>query len=247
MSYLAVALMLAGFPDQAREVSVRTMRTAEDLGKPSNIAICAVNVAAMHQLSFNPRAVLDIAHYAADIGRSHGVAQLASAFNVYGGWAVAVAGNPREGGEQIRRGLAEWLADGQRMPHAWFLSMLAWTYGLDQRFGEAEDTLQDATDAIGELHMEEPIVAWTRADILRMAGADSQTLEAAWRAAVDSSCSKGMRIFELRSTVGLARLLKRQGRGEEARAMLTDVYNWFTEGFDTADLKDAKKLLDELT
>ena len=49
------ALMLAGFQDQAREVSVRTMRIAEDFGKPSNIAICAVNVAAMHQLSFNPR------------------------------------------------------------------------------------------------------------------------------------------------------------------------------------------------
>jgi hypothetical protein len=58
--------------------------------------------------------------------------------------------------------------------------------------------------------------------------------------------SKGMRIFELRSTVGLARLLKRQGRSDEARAMLRDVYNWFTEGFDIADLQDAKKLLDEL-
>jgi adenylate cyclase len=106
--------------------------------------------------------------------------------------------------------------------------------------------MQDATDAIGELQMEEPIVAWTRADILRTAGADSPTLESAWRTAVDSSRSKGMRIFELRSTVGLARLLKRQGRSDEARAMLTDVYNWFTEGFDIADLQDAKKLLDEL-
>jgi hypothetical protein len=131
------------------------------------------------------------------------------------------------------------------IPRAWFLSMLAWTYGLDQRFVEAEDTMQDATDAIGELQ-EEPIVAWTRADILRMAGADSPTLESAWRTAVDSSRSKGMRIFEFRSTVGLARLLKRQGRSDEARAMLTDVYNWFTEGFDIADLQDAKKLLDEL-
>jgi hypothetical protein len=109
--------------------------------------------------------------------------------------------------------------------------MLAWTYALDQRFEEAEDTLQGATAAIGELHMEEPIVNWTRADILRMAGADSTTLEVAWRTTVDSARSMGMRIFDLRSTAGLARLLAQQGRREEARALLGNIYVWFTEGF----------------
>src|SRR6202171_4974182 len=132
------------------------MRTAEELAKPSNIAFCAVNVAAMHQLSFNPQAAFEVSRYAAEISRSHGVAQFASALDVYSGWAVAADGNPREGADQIRRGIAGWLADGGRLPHAWYLSMLAWTYGLDQRFEQAEDTLQDADAAIGELHMEEP-------------------------------------------------------------------------------------------
>ncbi len=59
-------------------------------------------------------------------------------------------------------------------------------------------------------------------------------------------CHQKARFFELRATTSLARLLKRQGKTEEARAMLTEIYNWFTEGFDTADLKDAKALLDEL-
>jgi predicted ATPase len=53
--------------------------------------------------------------------------------------------------------------------------------------------------------------------------------------------------WELRATMSLARLLTEQGRRDEARAMLSEIYNWFTEGFDTADLKDAKALLDELT
>jgi class 3 adenylate cyclase/tetratricopeptide (TPR) repeat protein len=246
MSYLAVALMLAGFPDQAREVSVRTMRTAQELAKPSNIAFCAVNVAAMHQLSFNPQAALEVAGYAAEIGRSHGVAQLASALDVYGGWAVAACGNPHDGADQIRRGIAGWLADGGRLPHAWYLSLLAWTYGLDQRFAEAQDTLQDAAAAIGELHMEEPIVAWTRADILRMSGADSATLEAAWRAAVDSAHAKGMRLFELRSTVGLAQLMADGGQRTPAREMLAAVHDWFTEGADTFDLIAAKRMLTDL-
>jgi class 3 adenylate cyclase/tetratricopeptide (TPR) repeat protein len=246
MSYLAVALMLAGFPDQAREVSVRTMQTAADLKKPSNIAFCAVNVAAMHQLSFNPQAALEISRHAAEIGRASGVAQFASALDVYSGWAVAAGGNPREGADQIRRGIAGWLADGGRLPHAWYLSMLAWTYGLDQRFEEAQDTLQDAVAAIGELHMEEPIVAWTRADILRMAGADRPTLEAAWREAVDSARAKGMRIFELRSTVGLAQLMADRGQQSEAREILTAAHGWFTEGANTFDLLEAQRLLSTL-
>ena len=247
MSYLAVALMLSGFPDQARAVSVRTMRTAEQLAKPSNIAFCAVNVSAMHQLSFNPQAALEIARYAGAIGRSHGVAQLASALDVYGGWAVAACGNPREGADRIRRGIAGWLADGGRLPHAWYLSMLAWTYGLDRRFEQAEDTLQDATAAIGELHMEEPIVAWTRADILRMAGADNATLETAWRAAIDSARAKDMPIFELRSTVGLAQLMAAGGQRSAAREMLAPAHAWFREGADTYDLLAAQRLLSALT
>jgi predicted ATPase len=58
---------------------------------------------------------------------------------------------------------------------------------------------------------------------------------------------QGARLFELRATVSLARLMANQGCCNEARAMLTDIYSWFTEGFDTADLKDAKALLDELS
>jgi hypothetical protein len=247
MSYLAVALILSGFPDQAREVSERTMRTANELAKPSNIAFCAVNVAAMHQLSFNPQATLEVARYAGDIGRAHGVTQLAAALDVYGGWAVAACGNPREGADQIRRGIAGWLADGGRLPHAWYLSMLAWTYALDQRFEEAGDTLADATAAIGELQMEEPIVAWTRADILRMTAADRATLEAAWRAAIDSARAKGMPIFELRSSVGLAQVMADSGQRADARELLAAAHAWFREGADTYDLIAARRLLSTLT
>ena len=64
--------------------------------------------------------------------------------------------------------------------------------------------------------------------------------------AIDAARKHSARIAELRATSNLARLLSRQGRRDEARAMLLEIYSWFTEGFDTADLKDAKALLDEL-
>jgi predicted ATPase len=66
------------------------------------------------------------------------------------------------------------------------------------------------------------------------------------RTAIDVSRQQGARLFELRATVSLAHLLKRQGEADKARQMLADIYNWFTEGFDTTDLKDAQALLEEL-
>ena len=70
--------------------------------------------------------------------------------------------------------------------------------------------------------------------------------ERCFRTAIDIARRQAARFFELRATTSLARLLKRQGKRDEVRAMLSEIYNWFTEGFDTADLKDAKALLDEL-
>jgi predicted ATPase len=67
-----------------------------------------------------------------------------------------------------------------------------------------------------------------------------------FRKAIELARVQSTKVWELRATMSLARLLDRQGRRDEARTMLADIYNWFTEGFDTVDLKDAKALLDEL-
>jgi predicted ATPase len=67
-----------------------------------------------------------------------------------------------------------------------------------------------------------------------------------FRTAIDIARGRKARLFELRATTSLARLLQRQGQRDEARALLSEIYNWFTEGFEFADLKDAKALLDEL-
>ena len=71
-------------------------------------------------------------------------------------------------------------------------------------------------------------------------------VERLFRTAIDTASSRQARSFELRATTSLARLLAKQGHRDEARTMLAEIYNWFTEGFDTPDLKDAKTLLDQL-
>ena len=75
---------------------------------------------------------------------------------------------------------------------------------------------------------------------------DGAEAERCFRTAIEIARRQSARLAELRATTSLARLLAKQGRRDEARAMLAEIYGWFTEGFDTADLKDAKALLDEL-
>ena len=82
---------------------------------------------------------------------------------------------------------------------------------------------------------------------LRLRQGDSRLAEADFREAISLAQKLGAKAWELRATASLARLLRDNSRGDEARAMLVEIYTWFTEGFDTADLKDAKALLDELS
>ncbi|MGB6553033.1 MAG: hypothetical protein WBE78_06035 [Candidatus Binataceae bacterium] len=94
---------------------------------------------------------------------------------------------------------------------------------------------------------------WEEAEIFRVKGemllmqSDATGGEQCLRNAVEVARGQNAKLLELRATASLARLLDRTGRRDEARAMLAEIYNWFTEGFDTADLKDASALLDELS
>jgi predicted ATPase len=83
--------------------------------------------------------------------------------------------------------------------------------------------------------------------VLRLEVGQAEPAEADFREAIALAQKMQAKSWELRATTSLSRLLASQGKRDEARAMLADIYNWFTEGFDTADLKDAKALLDELS
>lgn len=82
--------------------------------------------------------------------------------------------------------------------------------------------------------------------LLMLGFGDTTESERCFRRAIETARRHGAKLFELRATMSLACLLDKQGRRDDARTMLAAIYNWFTEGFDTADLKNAKALLDEL-
>jgi predicted ATPase len=83
--------------------------------------------------------------------------------------------------------------------------------------------------------------------VLRTSKGNEATAEQGFRKAIELAHKQGAKLYELRASVSLARLLRETGHREEARTMLAEIYSWFTEGFDTADLKEAKALLEELS
>jgi predicted ATPase len=129
-------------------------------------------------------------------------------------------------------------------------AMLARAYLRAGRADRALNTLDKAL-ARGErsrLHLDSAEVHRLRAEaILMLDPSATAATEGCLRTAIEIARGQSAKWWELRATVSLARLLARTDRRDEARAMLSDIYGWFTEGFDTADLKDAKALLDELS
>jgi predicted ATPase len=165
------------------------------------------------------------------------------------GWALAAQGHEVEGLMQMRQGLAAYRATGAELLRPYFLTLLAEAYG---RVGQTAEGLRGLTEALAlvysngarfyeaELHRLKGDLLWAHA------AEDDAAVQASLRQALDISKRQQAKSLELRTAMSLSRLWQRQGQRVEAYALLAPIYGWFTEGFDTADLQDAKTLLEEL-
>jgi predicted ATPase len=161
------------------------------------------------------------------------------------GWARAQLGHAGEGVALIRQGLAGLAETGSRLGVTAFLTRLAEAQALDGKIDDALITIEEALQANLEELAFRPNALTCRGE-LRLKVGQAELAEGDFREAISLAQKMQTRAWELRATMSLARLLLSQVHREEARAMLATIYNWFTEGFDTADLIDAKALLDEL-
>jgi predicted ATPase len=169
------------------------------------------------------------------------------------GWAVAVDGNAQLGCFEIRDAFGAFSAAGSALSEGHGHAMLAEAYWHS---GDAERGLLSLDEPLTSTKSEErnfaaELYRW-RGELLLMdarakAIDSSVEAESLFQEAIDIARKQSAKSLELRAATSLARLLINQGRRQIARVMLAEIYNWFTEGFDTADLKDAKALLDELS
>ncbi|MGH7836831.1 MAG: AAA family ATPase, partial [Candidatus Binataceae bacterium] len=217
MGYLAVALALVERRDEAREMSARALQAAEQLESPPTLAFCKLNCAALHWLLGEPREVLRVAREGAAVARAHSLEQLACGLDVYAGWALAATGDAAAGVVQIRTGIAGWLANGQRLPHAWFLSFLAWASAMAGATAEALEIIDEADAAVGEMRLEETIVWSARAEILAHSAAERAVIEEAWLKVIESARRNDAVLFEIRADIALANLVARSSASGKTR------------------------------
>jgi predicted ATPase len=166
------------------------------------------------------------------------------------GWALALQGQGEEGMAQMRQGSAAWRATGAAVFIPYFCTVLA---DVSAHLGHPADGLQ----ALAEAHtlVEQHEERWWAAEIARLRGVlllrqtmpQPEEAETCFHQALDVARRQEAKSLELRAAMSLARLWQQQGKGAEARALLAPVYSWFTEGFDTADLQEAKALLEALS
>jgi tetratricopeptide (TPR) repeat protein len=162
------------------------------------------------------------------------------------GWAQAKLGNPGEGISLIRRNLLGFAETGSGVTFTDTLTRLAEAQVLAGAIDEALGTIEDALQANPEELVFQPNIL-TRRGALRLKLGQSELAEADFREAIALAQKMNAKALELRAATCLARMLQARSDCVVARDLLAPVYDWFTEGFDTADLKDAKALLEELS
>jgi class 3 adenylate cyclase/tetratricopeptide (TPR) repeat protein len=161
------------------------------------------------------------------------------------GYARGELGRPGEGIALLRKAVTSAIESGTRLNVTAWLTWLAWVQMLDGATADGLETIEDALTANHEELWIRPETNRVRGE-LRLKQGERSRAEADFREAIALAQKMSAKAWELRATSSLARLLRDTNRRDEARAMLPEIYGWFTEGFDTADLKDAKTLLDEL-
>jgi len=237
LGHKAWTLWLLGYPEQALQTARAALRLAQQLSHPFSLAQATWHNAWLHGVRGERAHAIAHAQAAIALSEEQGFSLFARSAR-FTESALAPDRATTEGVQRIRRSL---------VPGAMLsvcLGALAQACLEGFHFHEAGEALAEAFPIVdkGERIWE--------AELFRLRGelksANPVEAEADFHRALKVARSQNARSLELRTMTSLARLLDHQGKRDEARAMLADIYNWFTEGFDTADLKDAKALLDEL-
>jgi predicted ATPase len=249
LAFGAVALWLLGYPDQALERSREAVALGAELGHPTTRALALYFDSMLRQYCRDASAVQDSAEATTAIGTEHGLSLWLANGMIMGGWALAEKGACAVGIAQIRQGLTAWVATGAETHRTYFLGLLA--EALD-RGGQIEEGLGVLSEGLFQLDATGTV--FHGAELHRLQGefllrqetteAACREAEACFRRALDIARYQQAKSLELRAAMSLTRLYQKQGRRAEARSVLAECYDRFTEGFETPDLQEARTLLD---
>jgi class 3 adenylate cyclase/predicted ATPase len=245
--FLGLALFCLGFPDQALAQSNAAIAEARRLAHPPSLAVSLTLGARVLSLVGDNAALDERADQLVAVTTEQGFAYWGAAGDIFRGWAKAKNGDLTEGISLLRSGSTAFRATGAEVYVPHHTALLARAYEIAGQIDEAVTLLDDALQIV-----ERTGERWLEAELYRHQGqlllrqGHSEAAEELYRKALGIAEEQEAKLWELRAVGSLARLRRDQGRRAEARNLLVPVYGWFTEGFDTPDLKEAKALLDEL-
>jgi adenylate cyclase len=249
LCHAAFTLWLLGYPNQALQRSHATLALAQALGHPYSLAFGLTWVTMLHQARGEEAATQERAETLITLCTEQVVPYWLAGGRVLQGWVLAERGQAEAGIAQMCQGLAAWQVTGAEIILPYHLSLLAETHGRRDQAAEGLSVLTKAL-SLAERHEER----WWEAELHRLTGdlclkqavPDVSQAEACFQQALAVAHRQQAKSLELRAAISLSRLWQHQGNRAAAYDLLAPVYGWFTEGFDTADLQEAKALLEDL-
>ena len=264
--YTGWVLWHLGYAHQGWSSAQEALTLMHELSHPFTLAFAQAQALILQQFHRNYEAVYERAEALLALSVEREFPFWLAYGTILRGWTLAMQGHTAEGIAQMRQGLATWQHTGAELEKSYWLALLAEGYGRGGQVEAGLRTLEECFASVAktgecwweaELHRlkGELLLLQSRGSALQSAmssqTAGSRTLDAkaetSFHQALTLAHRREAKALELRAASSLSRLWQRQGKRREARALLAPIYGWFTEGFDTVDLREAKTLLDELS
>jgi predicted ATPase len=248
--YGAWTLWCLGYVDQSLAKSHEALAVARQMAHPQTLAIGLCHCALLHQLRRELQPTEELSEALIALSTEQGFAYWPGVAMAMRGWALAERGQGEAGVAELRSAMATIRAIGIAAELPWYLALLAGAHATVGQTAEGLDAIAEALVLVANTkeRFYEAEIYRVKGELLLKQGGSNTAAEAesCFHQALDIARVQPAKSWELRAATSLARLWRDQGRRVEAHDLLAPVYGWFTEGFETRDLKDAKALLDEL-
>jgi predicted ATPase/DNA-binding winged helix-turn-helix (wHTH) protein len=243
LTYLALALEILGYADQAQQRSQEALAWARQVKHTPSLASAQLFAALLSQHRRDVAAMQAYAEAVIALATAQGFGHRVAQGRLLRGWALAVQGDAATGVAHLQQGLAAVQSIGQKLYRPYFLALLAEAYG---QAGQPAAGLTCLAEALTLVEATEE--RWWEAELYRLKGelllrlplADIPQATACFHQALEVARRQQAKSLELRAALSLSRLWQQHGKRDQARQLLTEVYSWFTEGFETPDLQEAR-------
>jgi predicted ATPase len=264
LAYAAWIYWFLGYPEQARERTAEALTLARELAHPFSLAWALACTGFLYQFLRDSQQTQNTAEEVLRLSQEQGFSFMNAWCDFWCGWVLAQQGEVKKGLTQMHRGLTAYRTGGAEVGWPYLLALLAET---SAQGGQIEQGLQLVAEALATLEKNtdrcyEPELYRIKGELVLQSGVRSPEsqeenqkakmtdpqaeAEGCFQQAILIARERQAKMFELRAVMSLSRLWQQHGKKAEARQMLAEIYGWFTEGFDTTDLKEAKALLEKL-